>query len=123
MQALRQDMLTFATSLSGIPIPEGEEKKYQDSLWTSVGGEWVPRTDWRLFINSYHTGRFKEWVYAVFESVIQLIKDLNVDNVGLIEGRFTSLKKYYYEMRNQPKSLYGGAGSTYEKAFNKHYYN
>lgn len=126
MQALRQDMLTFVGELSGIPVPteqEQQDENYQKGLWTSVGGEWLPRTDWRLYMESYRTGRFNEWVYAVVESAIQLLKELNQENVDLIYGRYATLKKYYYEMKNQPKALYGGVATTYERAFNKYYYS
>lgn len=129
MQALRQDMLTFCQQLSGV-LPKRKEdeeedkdnKVYEDGLWTHVDGQWNARVDWRIQCNTTRRGRFNDWVYQVYESVIQLIKELTVENTDLIEGRFRRLKKYYYEMKNQPTSLYGGAGSTYEKAFNKKYY-
>jgi hypothetical protein len=127
MQALRQDMLTFCQQLSGVPSSESmneEEKKYQDGLWSGVEGgtEWNARVDWKVHCDSYRSGRFNDWVYQVYESAVQLLKELTPENTDLIEGRYRRLKKYYYEMKNQPTSLYGGAGSTYEKAFNKKYY-
>ena len=123
MQALRKDLEEFANQLSGTHETEGEEKQrenYNKGLWTSVGSEWVPRTDWRLQ-EPYVTGPFNEWVYNVFESTTQLMRELHEDNVYLIEERFRRLKKDYYQMKNQPKRLYGGVAVQYEKAFNKNY--
>lgn len=139
MQSLREDMIAFSRELSGVPIIKErrgdeiinvvvdkekieDEIAYQKGLWENSR----EKTDWRLQ-EPYRAGPFNDWVYSVFESVVQLLKELNSQNTDLIEGRFIRLKKYYYETRNQPKSLYGdGNGrtlSTYEKAFNKHYYS
>jgi hypothetical protein len=140
MQSLREDMIAFSQELSGVPIIKErigdeiinvvvdkqkieDEIEYQKGLWKNDFNT-LEKTDWRLQ-ESYRAGPFNDWVYSVFESVVQLLKELNAQNTDLIEGRFIRLKKYYYEMRNQPRSLYGdgGALSTYEKAFNKHYYS
>lgn len=138
MQSLREDMIAFSRELSGISVIKerrgdevinvvvdkekiDDEIEYQKGLWENKINT-LEKTDWRLQ-EPYRAGPFNDWVYSIFESVVQLLKELNSQNADLIEGRFIRLKKYYYETRNQPKSLYGGALSTYEKAFNKHYYS
>jgi hypothetical protein len=53
----------------------------------------------------------------VYESVVQLMRELNEDNVTMIEARYVRIRRDYFQLKDTPRRTYG----EYERAFNKMY--
>lgn len=105
MDSLKKEILDFAQFISGIPQEEEHvSMDYKRLLYAPYAGSWQ-----------------NEWVMQVYESVIQLLKQIQPQNRDVIEQRFKKIKHDYYELRNLPKKTSYGVGSQYERAYNKKY--
>lgn len=117
MQTLRQNMIAFASEVSGLPQStydkqQDEELKHENYL------------DWDVMLSDpYKSAGFNEWPWKVYELVVQLIKELNEENVDMIEQRFIQIRKYYYQNRGKVKGAKLGVGYEYERAYNTTYYS
>jgi hypothetical protein len=114
MDDLKQEMLAFAQSLSGMPplINQQEEEKR----------DMIP-VDYRPLVSEPYRGKSQNvWVIQIYEAVVRLLKDVTPENTPVMEQRFNKLKRDYYELKNKPSITTAGINSQYERAYNKKYY-
>lgn len=111
MEVLKKEMLSFAQSLSGIPPCKEEEPK-----------ELLPVDYKPMLYAPYVAGWQNDWVMEVYESVVQLVRELNEENTYLIEQRFNRIKRKYHDLKNKPRKITSGLNSQYERAYSNKYY-
>lgn len=87
-------------------------------------GQGNPVLYWRPYLSEPYAGSWQnEWPMEVYESVVQLMRELDEENMPLIEQRFKRIRRDYFQLKDTPRRTYAGVSGEYERAFNKVYYS
>lgn len=112
--SLQHEMLNFCKFLSHDPVLDPVD---------SVKFSEYPIKTWRPYVSDpIQPGWQNEWPMQVYESVLQLVRQLDDDNVDWIAAKYKALRKEYFALKDTPKRNTTGVGSVYEQAYNKKYY-
>lgn len=112
--SLYHEMFNFYKFLSQDPVYDPVD---------SVKFSEYPLQNWRpYFTEPSQRAWINEWPLQIAETVLQLMRQLDDDNVDWIAAKYKALRKEYFALKDTPKRNTAGVGSDYEQAFNKKYY-